>query len=228
LHTGICRFTKDLDVFLNAKDVPVALAALEDDGFECEVPDPVWLAKAHRDEFFVDLITGMSNAVIRVDDSWIQRACAAIVVGVNTKVLAPEELIASKIFVTRRERFDGADIVHILYATRGQLDWERLMHLVGQHWQMLFWPLVLFHYTYPAHSEYVPQQVWRELLTRFSDAIAHNSPNLQFRGSLIDENMFAIDVREWGLANLLENYRQNAPKIQIARGTSCGPQEKSA
>jgi hypothetical protein len=228
LHTGICRFTKDLDVFLDAKDVPKALSALEGDGFECEVPDPVWLAKAHRDEFFVDLITGMSSAVVRVDNSWIRNACAATVVGVKTKVLAPEELIASKIFVTRRERFDGADIVHIIYATCGQLNWERLLELAGEHWEILFWPLILFHYTYPTHPGYVPQQVWRELLSRFSDAIAQDRPDLQFRGSLIDENMFAIDVREWGLANLLESYRQQAPKIQLAPKMGCKPTKKSA
>lgn len=35
-----------------------------------------------------------------------------------------------------------------------------------------------------------------------------------FRGSLIDDKMFAIDVREWGLENLLEeNRNRRKPKI---------------
>jgi len=72
-HTGICRDTKDLDVFLTSQHVPAALARLQEHGFECEIRDPVWLAKAHRGDFFVDLITGMSNAVIVVEDSWIER-----------------------------------------------------------------------------------------------------------------------------------------------------------
>src|SRR3989475_1161323 len=72
MHTGICRYTKDLDVFLRSEDVAKALGHLREHGFECEICDPVWLAKAHRDEFFVDLITGMSNAVITVDSSWIE------------------------------------------------------------------------------------------------------------------------------------------------------------
>jgi hypothetical protein len=63
-HTGICRFTKDLDVFLTAENVPRALSYLNQREFHCEVCDPVWLAKAHRDGFFVDLITGMSNGVM--------------------------------------------------------------------------------------------------------------------------------------------------------------------
>ncbi|HTM36503.1 MAG TPA: nucleotidyltransferase, partial [Terriglobales bacterium] len=106
-HTGISRDTKDLDLFLTSKNATKALKVLAQEGFECEVCDPVWLFKAHRDDFFVDLITGMSNAVIVVEDSWIQRAKPAVIYDVSTRVLAGEELIASKLFVTRRERFDG-------------------------------------------------------------------------------------------------------------------------
>src|SRR5436305_3063660 len=57
-HTGIWRDTKDLDLFLAPDQAKAALNALRKGGFECEVCDPVWLAKAHRDGFFVDLITG--------------------------------------------------------------------------------------------------------------------------------------------------------------------------
>ena len=109
-HTGIWRCTKDLDVFLIAENISAALNCLRAHGFECEIPDPVWLAKAHRDGFYIDLITGMSNAVITVEHTWIDRSQLAMIAGVKTRVLAPEELLASKVFVTRRERFDGADI----------------------------------------------------------------------------------------------------------------------
>ena len=32
---------------------------------------PYMAAKVRRDDYFVDLITGMSNAVFSVDESWI-------------------------------------------------------------------------------------------------------------------------------------------------------------
>src|SRR5436305_15315266 len=73
-HTGIWRDTKDLDFFLPAQEVPRALQLLKQDGFQTEITDPVWLAKARRGDYFVDLITGMSNAVIRVDYSWSKPA----------------------------------------------------------------------------------------------------------------------------------------------------------
>jgi nucleotidyltransferase DUF2204 len=206
-YTGISRMTKDLDVFLTAEDSVKALHYLRKQGFQCEVCDPVWLAKAHRDGYFVDLITGMSNAVLVVEPSWIERARPATIVEIKTRVLAPEELLASKLFVTRRERFDGADIAHVIYGTRGKIEWERVLRLVGEHWEMLLWALLFFRYAYPAQTSYVPASLWQDLLGRLSSAIAKDQPNAAFRGSLVDDNMFAIDLKEWGLQNILEDYR---------------------
>jgi hypothetical protein len=206
-HTGICRDTKDLDLFLPAETVSIALACLVKDGFECEVFDPIWLAKAHRDGYFVDLITGMSNAAIIVDASWIEYSHPATILGVHTRLLAPEELIASKLFVTRRERFDGADIAHVIYATRGKLDWDRILKHVGEHWEILLWALLLFRYVYPSQSGYVPASLWQDLIGRLGKAIADPDEKQEFRGSLIDPCMFAIDTKEWGLEDVLARYR---------------------
>jgi hypothetical protein len=128
---------------------------------------------------------------------------------VRARVLAAEELLASKLFVVRRERFDGADIAHIIFATRGNLDWERILALVGEHWEILLFALVLYRYVYPANSEYVPSWVWQRLLVRFSNELTNCNPGAKFRGSLVDDKMFAIDVAEWGMENVL--------KIQRAR-----------
>ncbi len=216
-HTGICRNTKDLDLFLPAEHVDAALRSLQEEGFETEVKDPVWLAKAHRGEFYVDLITGMSNAVIVVDQSWIDRGISSDFFDVPVKILAPEELIASKLFVTRRERFDGADIAHVIFGTRGKLDWQRLMDLIGEHWEMLLWALLLYHYSYPAQSDYVPRAIWDDLLGRLRNSLDQADKSAPFRGSLIDPMIFAIDVNEWGLENLLEDYRaQRLPKLKPA------------
>lgn len=206
-HTGIWRDTKDLDVFMVADQVQTTLDALHSEGFVTEIRDPVWLSKVHRGEYFVDLITGMSNAVLSVQEDWIERATHADVLGVQVKVLAAEELIASKLFVTRRERFDGADIAHVIYGVQGKLDWNRVLHLCGSHWMVLLWALVLYQYIYPAHSEYVPRSLWNDLLSRLGHELDHPDPNAAFKGSLIDERMFAIDVEEWGMADLNRQFR---------------------
>jgi hypothetical protein len=185
-HTGICRFTKDLDLFLPAEYVPAALQILQREGFRCEIPDPVWLAKAHQGEFFVDLISGMSNAVVVVDRTWVERGVPKTLFGVSCHVLAPEELIASKLFVTRRERFDGADIAHVVFCSGKKIDWWRLLELAGEHWEMLLWSLILFQYVYPARPDIVPRALWDHLLERLRQRIADPDLRAAFRGSLID------------------------------------------
>lgn len=213
-HTGIFRSTKDLDIFLTAESAGIALRELKRKAFQCEVCDPVWLAKVHRDEYFVDLITGMSNGAITVDQTWIERAQPANVLGVRTQILAPEEVLASKLFVTRRERFDGADIAHIIYALKGDLDWDRILKLAGDHWELVLWNLMLFRYVYPAHIEFIPRTVWSDLLRRVAEQDRAPSKNAKFRGSLVDDAMFAIDVEEWGLENVLSDYQKRTTKIQ--------------
>jgi hypothetical protein len=48
-----------------------------------EVRDPVWLAKAYRGNYLIDLITGVSNAAITVDDTWIEHSLPATVLGLS-------------------------------------------------------------------------------------------------------------------------------------------------
>lgn len=206
-HTGIWRDTKDLDLFLAEQDMPLAFAALESAGLTPKVYDPVWLSKAHRGDYFVDLITGMSNGVIRVHPDWIERAKVTDVLGVQAKVLAAEELIASKLFVTRRERFDGADIAHVIHGKAGEIDWPRILEILGEHWMMLLWALLFYQYIYPAQSRFVPRTLWDHLLGRLREELDCPAPHAVFRGTLIDEKMFAIDADEWGMADLNRQFR---------------------
>jgi hypothetical protein len=169
----------------------------------------------------------MSNGVITVDDSWIERGRPEVVIDVPSRVLAAEELIASKMFVTRRERFDGADIAHVIYGTRGNLDWGRLLALAGEHWEVLLWNLLLFRYCYPMCTNFVPAAIWKSLLERLQRELQHPSRNAEFRGSLIDDKMFAIDVAEWGLADVEKRYRDaRHPKLGQCRPV--GAAEESA
>ncbi|HVG27133.1 MAG TPA: nucleotidyltransferase [Acidobacteriaceae bacterium] len=210
-HTGIWRATKDLDVMMQAALVPQALQTLSAAGFQTYVKDPVWLAKARRGEHFVDLITGLGNAGLSVDDLWIKRAVPAEILGVPCKILRPEEMIASKVFVSRRERFDGAEVAHLIRLCAGQLDWNRLLQLLDPHWELLLSALIFFAYVYPSRTALIPESVWEGLLQRFGEHIRHPHPDQPFRGSLIDPLMFAIDVDEWGERDLYREYCEQTP-----------------
>lgn len=210
-HTGIWRATKDLDLLLEARYVPRALRRLRQAGFTTSIDDPVWLAKATRGNYFVDLITGVGSASLWVDASWIERAATGDILGLPCRVLAAEEMIASKLFVTRRERFDGSDVVHLIRSCAPRLDWDRVLHLVDCHWQLLHGALVLFAYVYPAQTGLVPERLWVELSHRFANEATHPRGNDAFRGSLVDPLMFAIDVNERGERNLYREYCERHP-----------------
>ena len=75
----------------------------------------------------------------------------------------------------------------------------------------------------------MPAEIWCELLTRFRSEVKDPKPNALFRGSLIDENMFAIDVDEWKLPNLLEeSRRERLERIARDQGEEPKPDRKSA
>lgn len=205
-HTGIWRTTKDLDLILVPNCLSAALDQLSAAGFETWVQDPVWLAKATRGDYFVDLITGVGNASLVADPSWIELAIPDEILGVPCRILGAEELLASKSFVARRERFDGADIVHLIRACGDRLDWKRILQLLGDHWELLLWSLVLFAYVYPGRTSLVPERLWADLTSRFLDRVTHPHPEFPSRGTLVDPLMFAIDVNEWGERDL---YREN-------------------
>ncbi|HET9784498.1 MAG TPA: hypothetical protein VFP94_05985, partial [Terriglobales bacterium] len=107
----------------------------------------------------------------------------------------------------RRERFDGADICHLVYSRGRELDWPHLLRAAGEHAAMLFWHLLLYQYVYPAAVDRVPSAVWRRL-RREQQAALDAPPAAGFRGSLVDPLQFAADVKQWGLENREEKLRR--------------------
>src|SRR4051812_40157642 len=149
-YTGISRDTKDLDIFLKPKDVERAVNLLEKGGYRCERTFPHWLAKAHCGEYVVDLIYRAGNGLCEVDPSWLDRACEGQLLGIPVKLCAPEEILWMKAFVMERERYDGADIAHIIESCAEKIDWQHLVQRFGPDWRLLLSHLLLFGYIFPS------------------------------------------------------------------------------
>jgi len=128
-YTGVYRDTKDLDLFLLQEDVAGALRVLDQDGWRTGYHPDGWLAKGYKGEYFVDLIFSSGNGVAIVDDAWFEHALPGRVFGQEVQILPAEEMIWSKGFVMERERFDGADVYHLLRAVGAKLDWDRVMRV---------------------------------------------------------------------------------------------------
>ena len=162
-YSRVPRDTKDIDVFVKPDDCPRVLDAFEQLGYETEVPFPHWLGKIHDGEHFMDVIFSSGNGVARVDDLWFEHAPQTNVLGVIVRLSPVEEMIWSKAFIQERERFDGADVLHLLRETGPSLDWPRLLMRFGDYWRVLLSHLILFGFAYPDRRQNIPSWVMDEL-----------------------------------------------------------------
>jgi hypothetical protein len=215
-YCGIRRNTKDLDLCLLRRDVPRALRVLEAAGFRTETPYPHWLAKAYAlDGHFIDLIFNSGNGAAPVDSQWFEHARAARVLGIPVRVCPIEELVWSKAFVMERERFDGADVVHLLLASAGTLDWRRLLARFGDAWRVLYAHVLLFGYVFPDQAPRVPGWVTDELALRATRDARAPSEHL-CRGTLLSREQYLPDVaRGWRDARLPPSGTMSAEAVAI-------------
>ncbi|MHB0871739.1 MAG: hypothetical protein ACYC5J_20100 [Chloroflexota bacterium] len=199
-YSGFWRVAKDLDIFLLPEHTGWAMRLLDAVGFNTRVKHEQWLAEALRDHQKVDLIYGMGNWLDYVDRGYLDRAEDGVVLGVPAPIMPAEELIYSKAFVASRERYDWADVFHTLAATGEGLDWDRVVGLFGDNWEVLLSLLVLFRYVYPSHREVIPARVLDALLARFEQTRAEPWTGGKLcRGFLLDGiGTYSLDVKEWG------------------------------
>jgi hypothetical protein len=198
-YTGIERHTKDIDVFLQERDCERALQVLAADGCRTEVTFPHWLAKAYCGTDLVDLIFSSGNAVAIVDDEWFEHAVPGQVLDTPVQLCPPEEMIWSKSFVWERERFDGADIAHLLRACGDRLDWNRMLGRFADDWRVLLTHLILYGFIYPAERARIPPWVMRKLIDRLYGELDHGaSTDKLCQGTLISRAQYLIDIETWG------------------------------
>jgi len=197
LYTGIQRHTKDLDIFVRARDCERVLTVLLDAGYRTEVTFTHWLAKAFSGDHLIDVIFSSGNGLCAVDDAWFTHAPAADLLGVPVLLTPPEEMIWSKAFIMERERFDGADIGHVLRACGRRLEWERLIARFGAQWPVLLAHILLFRYAYPAEADTIPRRVLTRLLDRAGAEAAPAAGERVCRGTCLSRE-YMYDVRHWG------------------------------
>lgn len=196
-YTNINRRTKDLDLMILPADWPDAARALRLAGIFARLSFPHWLGKALSHGAQVDIIFSSGNGLCDVDERWFKYAPTARVLGGSVLLAPPEELIWSKSFVMERERFDGADILHIVRALAETLDWTRLRSRFTGHEHVLLTHLLLFTYAYPGDAHRLPAGLLRDL---FEAALAPDRVDPQLcRGTLLSRAQYLVDLKRSGL-----------------------------
>ncbi len=221
-YTGIVRHTKDFDVFIRPGNFDRAQEALARGGCDLEQSFPHWLGKAYCGENFVDLIFSSGNGVARVDDLWFEHAVDGEVLGRPVKLCPAEEMIWSKSLIMERERFDGADVAHVLYCRGSDLDWERLLRRFEPNggWRVLLVHLTLFGYVYPGEMDRIPRHVLDTLIDRLRDDEPDPSQARLCRGTILSRSQYLVDLEKWGYQDARLQPLGNMTAGEIAYWTS--------
>ena len=221
-YTSVPRRTKDLDLFLLKEDFPRVVESAEQAGYRAELKSPHWLGKIYHDADFIDLIFGSGNKVCNVDAGWFEHAVEETVLGTPVLLCPPEETIWSKSFIMERERFDGADVNHLLRARGRHLDWDRLVTRFGPHRRLLLAHLILFGFVYPDDRENVPTDVVDALFAQFSNDLPRSNEYCLCQGPLLSRTQYLIDAEEWDYIDPRLQPHGTMTREQVRQWTDAG------
>ena len=129
-----------------------------------------------------------------------------------------------KAYIMERERFDGADIAHLLVSCGDKLDWPHLVRRFGPDWRVLLSHLVLFGYIYPSEQGRIPRSVMDELIER----LRKESPGQGrvCRGTLLSRKQYLVDVGKWGFRDARLEKRVHMDSEDIAQWTRASAKDE--
>jgi hypothetical protein len=194
-HTGIDRVTKDFDLVVRPSDVDAVLECCRGAGYQAELMFTHWLAKIQQEEYFIDLIFNSGNGLCAVDDDWFSRATQSVLLEQPVKIIPREELLWQKAFIMERERYDGADIAHLLLKSGAQMDWNHLMIRFGPNWRVLYTHLLLFGFIYPSKKNLIPRNVMDEFQRRLNSELDSDLSGEEVcNGTFLSRNQYGSDI----------------------------------
>jgi hypothetical protein len=201
-YTGLQRDTKDLDIIVRPSDFSRVLKICRSAGYRAELVFTHWLAKVFFEEDFIDIIFSSGNGVCRIDEAWFVRAREVEFLETQVHIIPPEEMIWQKAFIMERERFDGADVAHLLLNCAQELDWKHLLDRFDMDWRLLLSHLVLFGYIYPSRKGMIPRNVVSRLLGQLiADEIGPTAEGLICKGTFLSRQQFLRDVSDAGFVD---------------------------
>jgi hypothetical protein len=172
-YTGRWRNTKDLDFHVLPGDRQLFIDALTQAGFTDyyeKLPYVRhWIYRAWKDDCIVDLIWAMANQRAQVDEEWFERAPRVVVHGYTLDVVPAEELLWCKLYVLQKDRCDWPDVLNLIHAIDGKMDWEHLRERLGEDLPLLMGLLNVYCWVCPGGELDLPEPM-RALLPHCAHA----------------------------------------------------------
>jgi hypothetical protein len=112
----------DLDLMIKPEDVERAVEALTEAGMRSERPPEEWLVKVWDGDTLIDLIYCPKG--LPMDDDVIARGEELSVLGMEIRVMALEDVIATKLMALTEHSLRYEGLLQIARALREQIDWD--------------------------------------------------------------------------------------------------------
>jgi hypothetical protein len=165
-YSGMRRNTKDMDFYVVPGDHERMMGILAAHGFEEYTVveyDPTWSYRGHRQGYIMDLLWRMLNNRAIIDRDWVTRGWEVTVRSIPVKLIPPEELLWSKLYILRRERSDWPDIIGLLAAQAPVMEWEYLLARLGEDAPVLGAVMSLFRWLCPGTAYRLPPWLWERI-----------------------------------------------------------------
>jgi hypothetical protein len=133
-----------------------------------------------------------------------------------------------KAYIMERERFDGADIAHILQSCAEKLDWPHLVRRFGPDWRVLLSHLVLFGFIYPSERGKIPAAVMDDLIGRLRKEGSSAGSDRVCRGTLLSRKQYLLDIRKRGFRDARLEPRVHMDLEDIVHWTKAIAREEKA
>jgi hypothetical protein len=167
VYTGELRNTKDFDFYITLRDRPAMIEAITRAGLHDHYDrlgyDREWIYRASAADVIVDAIWAMANQRAQVDEYWLTTGPEVTIQGERMRAIPIEELIWSKLYVLQRDRTDWGDVLNLIAAQAGDVDWNHLLDRLAEDAPLLAAALSLFGWLAPNRARDIPKQVWLQL-----------------------------------------------------------------
>ena len=131
----------DLDLMVTEENAERALEALVASGMQPERPLEDWLLKAHDGDVLVDVIFRPASG--QVDEEMFARAEEMEVEAMRVRVMALEDVLATKLLALDDHHLDYESLVEIARSLREQVDWHDVRaRTAGSPYAAAFFSLV--------------------------------------------------------------------------------------